>query len=116
MLRICAAMTVVLATFASFCAAASAKGSSRVTLQSPGLLKHAAAGERIRIAWSQDGPARLPIADSRVARTVVRSLGVYVTLRGRSGGPTVKALCLGPCPSPQSRASLLSNIGTESPR
>lgn len=90
MLRMCTAMTVVLATFVVFCAAASAKGSSRVTLESPGLRKRAAAGERIRIAWSQDGPARLPIADSRVARTVVRSLGVYVTLRGGSGEPTAK--------------------------
>lgn len=83
-----AASIVALAALVGLCAPASAKGPSQVTLERPAQLTHATAGQPIRIAWSQDGPAQLPVPET--AQTAVRSLGVYVTLRGRGAGRTVK--------------------------
>lgn len=90
MRRFWAAPIIALAALAGLCSPASGKSPSQVTLERPGLLTHAVAGERITIAWSQDGPAQLPVPDT--AQTAVRSLGVYVTLRGHAAGRTVKVV------------------------
>ncbi len=88
MRRAWAAPIVALATLAGLCAPASGKSPSQVTLERPALLTHAVAGAPIRIAWSQNGPAQLPVPET--AQAAVRSIGVYVTLRGQAAGRTVK--------------------------
>jgi hypothetical protein len=86
MRRVSAALLATLICVLAGSTAAHAKRPVHATLTNPAELQHAAAGERVRVAWTQNGPAQLPVSDD----SDVRAPAVYVTLRGAAPGPPLK--------------------------
>jgi len=70
-------------------ASAYSKGITRATLENPVQLKRAVAGEHVRIAWTLNEAAQLPIP-AYAEWVQMRSLGLYLRVRGAAGGPLQK--------------------------
>ena len=66
---------------------AAGKDGVRATLENPGQLSQAAAGERVRVAWTLGSAAQGPAlaTPGRIAPRGFGASGVYVRIRGASG-------------------------------